>query len=93
MTSKTQAELGPDVAEVLAPFEHLDLIEDDGVPLESSWHRLCLTLLIASVLHHQRDRSDFDVGGNMFIYFSLEQARKRDFRGPDFFVVQGGTHL
>jgi Uma2 family endonuclease len=93
MTSKTQAELGPDVAEVLAPFEHLDLVEDDGVPLESSWHRLCMTLLIASVLYRQRDRTDFYVGGNMFIYFNLQQARDRDFKGPDFFVVQGGVNL
>ncbi len=93
MPSKLQAELDPDVAEVLAPFEHLDLVEDDGVPLESSWHRLCMTLLIASVLHRQRDRSDFYVGGNMFIYFNLQQARDRDFKGPDFFVVQGGVQL
>jgi Uma2 family endonuclease len=93
MSSKPQAELDPDVAEVLAPLEELDLVEDDGVPLESSWHRLCMTLLIASVLHRQRDRSDFYVGGNMFIYFNVEQARSRDFRGPDFFVVQGGTTL
>jgi Uma2 family endonuclease len=28
-------------------------------------------------------------GGNMFVYYSLEQARKRDYKGPDFFVVLG----
>jgi Uma2 family endonuclease len=93
MAAQTHTEPPPEVVEALAPFEHLDLIEDDGVPLESSWHRWCMQLLIASVLHHQRDRTDFYVGGNMFIYFSLEQARTRDFRGPDFFVVQGGVHL
>ncbi len=27
------------------------------------------------------------VGGNMFLYFSLEQVKNRDFRGPDVFVV------
>jgi Uma2 family endonuclease len=93
MPSKTQEELTPETAELLEPFEHLDLIEEDGVPLETSWHRWCMTLLIASILHRQRDRTDFYVGGNMFIYFSLEQARARDFRGPDFFVVQGGVNL
>ncbi len=93
MPTETQTTQDPDTAEVLAPFEHLDLAEDDGVPLESSWHRWCMNLLIASVLHHQRDRTDFYVGGNMFVYFSLEQARSRNFRGPDFFVVQGGVNL
>jgi Uma2 family endonuclease len=32
-------------------------------------------------------RNDYFVGGNMFIYYSSEQARNRDFREPDFFVV------
>ncbi|MDY7021639.1 MAG: Uma2 family endonuclease, partial [Cyanobacteriota bacterium] len=27
------------------------------------------------------------VGGNMFVYFSLEQVRNQDFRGPDVFAV------
>jgi Uma2 family endonuclease len=36
---------------------------------------------------HFRDRSDFYVGGNQFIYFSPEQLRNKDFRGPDFFFV------
>jgi Uma2 family endonuclease len=88
-----QLELDAELAAVLAPFKHLELIEDDGVPLESSWHRSCMNLLIASILYWQRDRTDFYVGGNMFIYFSFEQARSRDFRGPDFFVVQGGVNL
>jgi Uma2 family endonuclease len=93
MSSDIQTEVDPEVAELLAPFEHLDLAEEDGIPLESAWHRDCMNLLIASVLHHQRDRADFYVGGNMFIYFNLQQARDRDFRGPDFFLVQGGVNL
>lgn len=28
-------------------------------------------------------------GGNMFVYFSPEQVRNHDFRGPDFFAVVG----
>jgi hypothetical protein len=93
MPSNIQTEVDPDVAELLAPFEHLDLAEEDGIPLESAWHLGCMNLLIASVLYHQRDRTDFYVGGNMFIYFNLQQARDRDFRGPDFFLVQGGVNL
>jgi Uma2 family endonuclease len=33
------------------------------------------------------ERQDVYVGGNMFVYFSLEQVRNQDFRGPDFFAV------
>ena len=65
----------------------VELIEDDGEPLESDWHRRAMNLLIDSMEHHFRDRQDYYTGGNMFIYFSEEQARNRDFRGPDFFFV------
>jgi Uma2 family endonuclease len=44
-------------------------------------------LLINSIHHHFRDRDDFYAAGNMFIYFSAEEARNRDFRGPDFYFV------
>lgn len=64
-----------------------DLIEEDGVPLESDWHRLAMTLLIESVGIYLHGREDYFVGGNMFIYFNAKQARDEDFRGPDFFFV------
>jgi Uma2 family endonuclease len=67
----------------------VELIETDGEPLESDWHRIAMNILIDSVKYHLHHRQDFYVGGNMFIYFSLEQARNRDFRGPDFFFVDG----
>jgi Uma2 family endonuclease len=67
----------------------VELVETDGEPLESEWHRLAMNLLIESVAQHLHQRDDFYVGGNTFIYFSEEQARNRDFRGPDFFFVEG----
>ena len=67
----------------------VELIETDGEPLESDWHRIAMNMLIDSVKYSLRHRDDFYVGGNMFIYFSEEQARNRDFRGPDFFFVDG----
>jgi Uma2 family endonuclease len=70
-------------------FPKVELLETDGEPLESDWHRLEITLLVEAVKYRWRDRSDFYAGGNMFIYFDEEQARKRSFRGPDFFFVQG----
>jgi hypothetical protein len=33
------------------------------------------------------NRPDSFVGGNMFVYYSQNQAMNRDFRGTDFFVV------
>lgn len=64
-----------------------DLPFDDGMPLESERHLRAMTLLIDSLGEHWRDRQDFYVGGNMFIYFSELQAKHNDFRGPDVFVV------
>ena len=66
-----------------------DLPSDDGEPLETAWHRPAMNLLIESVRSHWRDRTDYFVGGNMFMYFSEEKVFSKDFRGPDFFVVKG----
>jgi Uma2 family endonuclease len=68
----------------------VDLLETDGEPLETPWHRDEINLLIEQVRQAlRRRRRSYFVGGNMFIYFNLDQARKRDFRGPDFFFVDG----
>jgi Uma2 family endonuclease len=81
------------------PFE---LIYDDGEPLETHWHVQqihFLTHLIGRAMGEQ-ERNDFFVGANMFVYYSVEQARevaleeeqnleKRAFRGPDVFWVGG----
>jgi len=65
----------------------VELIETDGEPLETPWHFAAIALLIDSVRYHLRDRTNYFVGGNMFLYFSEEQARNLDYRGPDFFFV------
>jgi Uma2 family endonuclease len=69
------------------PLPPTDLIFDDGVPLESNRHRIAMNVLIYSLQQAWSDRPDYFVGGNMFIYYSSEQLRNKDFRGPDFFVV------
>jgi Uma2 family endonuclease len=76
---------------ILAELDSLNLITDDGVPMETIWHRKCMNLLIDQVEFHLRDRDDFYVGGNAFIYYSPQQARNLDFRGPDFFFVWDTT--
>jgi Uma2 family endonuclease len=48
-----------------------------------------ISLLIAVVTHRFRHRDDFFVGGNNFLYYSPHQIRKNDFRGPDFYYVDG----
>lgn len=68
-----------------------DLPYGDGEPMESPWHLHQMVLLIDSLKAHWRDRDDFFCGGNMFLYFSDRQEFSRDFRGPDFFVVNGGV--
>ena len=61
-----------------------DLIFDDGEPLESNRHRVSINLLCDSLLEVYRDRTDFFTGGNMFIYFSREQVKNKDFKGPNY---------
>src|SRR5580658_3676189 len=77
----------PYTDEVIAELESLNLPTEDGEPLESNWHVICMNLLINSVFTHLSPRTDFFAGGNLFIYFDLEHARNRNFRGPDFFFV------
>ena len=70
------------------PPKNIDLVYEDGIPMESDWHRCAMNLLIAIITQFWRGRQDFYVGGNMFIYFDPDQVKKRNFRGPDFFVVK-----
>lgn len=65
------------------------LVETDGEPLESPWHWTQIVLLVDCVRSHLRGRTDFFAGGNMFLYYSAEQVRNREYRGPDFFFVDG----
>lgn len=69
------------------PTPPTNLIFDDGEPLESNRHRIAMNVLIDSALTALADRPDSFVGGNMFVYYSQNQAMNRDFRGPDFFVT------
>jgi Uma2 family endonuclease len=81
--------LDPDTAELLAELEELEreLVDEDKINMDSTWHRMAMTLLIESLSYYLRHREDFYVGGNCFIYFSQQQVRNKDFRGPDFFFV------
>jgi Uma2 family endonuclease len=59
----------------------------DEPELESDLHLRQILLLISTLEWLWRDRSDFFAAGNLTIYFSPQQIKSQDFRGPDFFVV------
>jgi len=86
------AELTPAQLEALGiawPPTEDELPYDDGRPMETERHALQLQLLLDPLRLYYTGRQDAYVGGNMFVYFSLDQVRHQDFRGPDFFVVLG----
>jgi Uma2 family endonuclease len=56
-------------------------------PLETDLHRDQIDLLIRLLRWLWQDRQDFYVSGNITIYYSPNQLKPEDFRGPDFFVV------
>ncbi len=57
---------------------------DDGIPMETPRHRLQMDLLIHTLEPWAAKRRDVFVSGNQFLYFSADQLRGRDFRGPMF---------
>ena len=71
---------------ITLPPTQAELPYSDGDPMESERHILQMQLLMDTLRTHWADRDVF-IGGNMFVYFSLQQVRNRDFRGSDFFVV------
>jgi Uma2 family endonuclease len=64
------------------------LLFSDEPEMESSLHYAQLMLLVSCLEWLWRDRDDFFIGANLTIYFSRQQLRNRDFRGPDLFLVQ-----
>ena len=76
---------------VLTAAQFADLMPDatqlhsDEPEMESSLHYAQLALLVPCLEWLWRDRSDFFIGANLTIYFSRQQLKNRDFRGPDFF--------
>ncbi|MEN3000449.1 MAG: Uma2 family endonuclease [Armatimonadota bacterium] len=96
---KKGAEIPPEhlqeLEEIIREAESIELLEEDGEPLESEWHVLQIPLLIEVVRQHLGDPSQYYCAGNMFVYYSMEQAEAvktaphTTYKGPDFFVVRG----
>ncbi|AFY62474.1 Uma2 family endonuclease [Synechococcus sp. PCC 6312] len=63
----------------------------DEPEIESSLHYMQLLLLVSCLEWVWRDRDDFFIDANLTIYFSRQQLKHRDVRGPDFFLVENTT--
>ncbi len=81
-TAEKMAELMPDATRLLS----------DEPEMESSLHYAQLALLVSCLEWHWRERNDYFIGANLTIYFSRQQLKNRDFRGPDFFLVKGANN-
>lgn len=86
MSTDTQNQPTP-IPDWQPPLPPEDFIFDDGETLESNRYHLAMNALIRSVNQAFANRSDFLASGKMFIDYSLEPVKNRDFRGPDCFVV------
>lgn len=78
MTAQQLADLMPDATQ----------LESDEPEMESSLHYAQLALLVSCLEGLWRDRTDFFIRANLTIYFSRQQLKNREFRGPDFFLVR-----
>lgn len=63
----------------------------DEPEMESSLHYMQLLLLVTCLEWAWQEREDFFIGANLTIYFSRQQLKNHDFRGPDFFFVKNTT--
>ncbi len=75
-----------EIPEIEIPPTQDQLPCDDGIPMETARHKLQMDLLVDPLAAWLRDRDAY-VAGNMFVYFSPNQVKNHDFRGPDVFVV------
>jgi Uma2 family endonuclease len=85
----------------LQQLQSLKLPSGDGDRMESDWHVVSISLLDELVRNHLGTPTHYFCGGNMFIYYSVQQAKeieeyvegetvkkKPRFKGPDFFLVK-----
>ena len=59
----------------------------DEPPLESDLHLQQIIILLSCLELLWQEKNDYYASGNLTIYYNEEQLKKRDFCGPDFFVV------
>jgi Uma2 family endonuclease len=77
----TALDLSPDIT-----CPPTDLWSDEP-QLENDLHLQQIIILLTSLELLWSERNDYYASGNLTIYYNEEQLKKRDFLGPDFFVV------
>ena len=77
-TAQQLAERMPDARELLS----------DEPEMESTQHYQQLALLVSHLEWFWWNRQDFFIGANLTVYYAHEQLQRRQFRGPDFFLVR-----
>jgi Uma2 family endonuclease len=82
----------PDSAQADAVVFPPGNLYSDEPPLESSLHLQQLMLLLKCLNWLWKDRNDYFAAGNLTVYYSPNQKKTEDFRGPDFFVVLGAEN-
>ncbi len=60
---------------------------EDGEPMETEYHYSQMVLLKECLQNYFKDQEVY-VGANMFVYYSEQQVKNDDFKGPDVFVVR-----
>ena len=78
VTAPQMADLMPDARQLLS----------DEPEMESTQHYQQLALLVSSLEWRWQAREDFFIGANLTVYYTHQQLRRREFRGPDFFLVR-----
>jgi Uma2 family endonuclease len=73
------------------PPSSSEFVLEPGEPMETDRHLHQMMVLLESLDHAWRDRNDFYIGANTWLYFSETQAKKNDFRSPDLMIVLDTT--
>lgn len=76
-------------AEFKALMPDANYLYSDEPEMESSLHYSQLALLMSCLEFFWENRDDFFIAANLTIYYSPQQIKTRDFRGPDFFFIKG----
>lgn len=75
-------------AELSEKMPDASYLLSDEPEMESSLHYLQLLLLVTALDWLWQEKTDYFIGANLTIYYSRQQLKNREFRGPDFFLVK-----
>ncbi len=76
------------IEELAGAMPDVSRLESCEPPMETPRHYNQLALLMSCFQWLWQGRDDIFLGANLTVYFSEEQIKNRDFRGPDLFIVK-----